>query len=237
MDVSSLGTPRIAITSVPRVVPTGYGPDAADTVAAGLVAGVAEAGGTPVMLPVTDPSLASRQLDGIEGLVLSGGQDLDARAFGGERHPRSTWLDPERDRWELELFAAARERGLPVLAICRGLQLATAALGGTLIPHLDGHDAGDGHAERTHPVAVVPESRLAAATGGGTLEVNTLHHQAVATLPPQLRPSAYDPEGLLEGAEAVDGSWLLAVQWHPELMRERAGGQDLFDALVAAARA
>jgi len=232
---SDSSRPRIGVTAVPRSVPTAYGSRDADTAERGLVDGVARAGGVPLLLPVVAADLAPAQLDGLDGLLLSGGQDVDIVPFGGERHPASTWLDPARDLHEAALWRAARAAGLPVLAICRGLQLSCLLEGGELIAHLDGHNAGDRHAEVRHPATVEP-GVLRDATGAAELAVNSLHHQAVATPPPGWTVVARSEDGVIEAVEADGEGWYLGVQWHPELMLEDAtAGQPIFDALVAAA--
>jgi putative glutamine amidotransferase len=226
--------PVIAISSVPRDVPTGYGGDRADTVAAGVVAGVVAAGGIPLMLPVVDPSLASLQLRPADALLLAGGQDLDLPDTGlGEER----WIDPARDRHEFALWEEARRRQLPVLGVCRGLQLANVALGGTLEPHVDGHDAGDEHATRLHRVAVDPGTRLDALLSERTVDVNTIHHQTIGALGAGLVACARAPDGVVEAAETSPGEpWFVGVQWHPELIRGLPAGQPLFEGLVRAAR-
>ncbi|UGS35998.1 gamma-glutamyl-gamma-aminobutyrate hydrolase family protein [Capillimicrobium parvum] len=227
--------PRIAITAVPRIVPTAYGRRDADTAERGMVHGVVAAGGTPIILPVVAEQLAAAQLSGVDGLVLSGGQDLDATLFGAEPHPSSTWLDAARDRHEIALWKAARAAGIPVLGICRGLQLAVCVEGGDLEPHLDGHNAGEAFHDVRHRVRVTPGSRLAAILGSGEAAVNTLHHQAVRRLPAGWRPVAVADDGLVEGAEPEQGPWFVGIQWHPELMLDQPAGQAMFDGLVAAA--
>jgi putative glutamine amidotransferase len=231
--------PRIAVTAIPRVVPTAYGRRDADTVERNLVRGVVDAGGVPLVLPVTPPALAAGQLGGVDALILSGGQDLDAELFGGTRHPASTWLDPDRDRHEVALFHAARASEIPVLGICRGLQLAAAATGGRLAPHIEGHDAGERYREVRHPVRLDGPSALRSALGDvdvDELVVNTIHHQAVDAAPAAWRVVARADDGTIEATEATDGAWLLGVQWHPELILDEPAGQALFDALAAAAR-
>lgn len=237
MSVSTGHLPLIGITAVPRDVTTGYGPDRADTASRGMVAGVVRAGGVPVVLPVVERALAARQLDGVHGLVLSGGQDLDAALRGEARHPASRWLDADRDRHEVALLRAAMEHGTPILGICRGLQLAVDVLGGRLVAHLDGHDSGTRDLASGHSVSVRAGSHLAAAVDAATIRVNSLHHQAIEQLPAALRSVARaEEDGTLEAAEGQAGrSWFLGVQWHPELMLDEPGGQCLFDALAARA--
>ena len=221
---------------MPRVVPTAFGHRDADTAERGLIDGIVRAGGVPLLLPVVAAELVGGQLAGLDGLVFSGGQDIDIVEFGGERHPASTWLDPARDRHEAALWHAARAAEVPVLAICRGLQLSCLLEGGELIPHLDGHDAGERYAEIRHAAKVEP-GLLREATGRADLTVNTIHHQAVRTPPPGWRVTARSDDGVIEAVEADGGGWYLGVQWHPELMLDDPiVGQPLFDAVVAAAR-
>jgi putative glutamine amidotransferase len=224
--------PLIGITAIPRTVQTMYGPADAHTCTDALTSSVAAAGGVPVLLPVVPAEHAALQLRGLDGLVLAGGQDVDPRSYGGSPPGDGAWVHRGRDEHELALLAAARAAGLPLLGVCRGLQLANVALGGDLIEHVEGHDAGDRFAHDLHPVQVADGTLLARATGGGEIAVNSLHHQVVGALAAGLRASATAADGLAEAAEAVDGSWLVAVQWHPELMGAVPGGLDLFEALV-----
>jgi putative glutamine amidotransferase len=209
-----------------------YGPADAHTSTDALTSSVMAAGGVPVLLPVVPAEHAALQLRGLDGLVLAGGQDVDPQTYGRAPAADGAWVHRGRDQHELALLAAARSAGLPVLGVCRGLQLANVMLGGDLIEHVDGHDAGARFALDLHPVRVEDGTLLARATGGGELAVNSLHHQVVGSLAAGLRASACAADGLPEAAEALEGSWFVAVQWHPELMGAVPGGQDLFDALV-----
>lgn len=181
---------------------------------------IALAGGLPVEL-ARDADVESlvRRLD---GLVLSGGADVDPANYGAAPDEQLGPTEPERDEWELALLRAARAVGLPVLAICRGLQLVNVALGGTLRQHVE-LDEGVGHPqwdvsgrEATHTVIVTPES-MTADLFSAEIGVNSLHHQVVEVVAPSLVVSAVAPDGVIEGLESDDGS-ILAVQWHPELL-------------------
>ena len=225
--------PLIAVTAVPRTIETGYGPDLGDTVTAGLVQGVVDSGATPICLPIVNSKLAAEQLRAVDALVLAGGQDLST---GGEMD-KDAWVDPQRDEHEITLWKEASSRGLPILGICRGLQLANVILGGTTVPDLPGHNAESSYREIVHPVEVEPGSRLAAAVGDtASIEVNTLHHQAIDRAAAPLTVTGRASDGTIESAELITpDSWFLGVQWHPELMLPMPGGQPLFDALAHAA--
>ena len=228
--------PVVGITPVPRNVPTGYGGDRADTVARGMVAGVVAAGAVPLILPVVEPRLAAMQLRNVDALVLSGGQDLDLSDPDSAADP-SRWIDPARDRYEFALWEAAKERRLPVLGVCRGMQLVNVALGGSLDAHIDDHDAGDRHASEPHEISLEPGSRLATLVGADSALVNTIHHQAVSSLGDGLAVVARAADHTVEAVESgPDEPWFVGIQWHPELMLDGRGGQPLFDGLIEAAR-
>jgi putative glutamine amidotransferase len=200
---------------------------------------VAEAGGIPVLL-APEPGIAG-VLGRLDGLVLSGGGDIDPARYGAERDPGCGPASAERDTAELALCHAALASGLPLLAICRGLQIVNVALGGTLhqhLPYIVGHD---GHSPEpgcygSHPVTVAEGSRLATVLGQTHVSVPTHHHQAVDTLGAGLIPVAWAQDGIVEAAEfatrAAAAPFMLAVQWHPEAGDDPA----LFDGLIGAAR-
>lgn len=234
----STTSPRIAISSVPRPIQTGYGADHADTVVRGAITAIATAGAAPLVLPVTDPSLAASQLQGVSGLVLSGGHDLAITLPDPNVEDADRWIDPDRDAHELALWEHAVRTGLPVLGICRGAQLVNHARGGETVAHLEGHDAGASHETATHEVTATSGSRLADICGTGPFPVNTIHHQAVGAVGTGLHVTATDAGGNVEAVESDEGGpWFVGVQWHPELMGSAPAGQGLFDALVAAANA
>ena len=201
---------------------------------------VTEAGGVPVLLPPV-PGVASA-LSRLDGLILTGGGDVDPAGYGAEQDPRTSRVQPERDQAELELLAAALADGVPVLGICRGMQLLNVARGGTLHQHLPeegGHRPAPG-TFGSHPVRLDPGSRLASILGPGrgtdlTLDVPTAHHQGIARLGDSLVPVAWAQDGLVEAVELAPGpgrrSFALGVQWHPEASQDRR----LVSALVTAA--
>ena len=237
-----MSAPRIGVTGVVRAW------DGGDRtgVNSAYVRSVLAAGGVPVILsPLLGPSYAMRALDGIEGLLLTGGEDLDPAWYGTAPSPR---LDPpsrERDLFELAAFAAARQRELPILGICRGIQLVNVALGGTLFQDLPTERPGAvdhyptaGRDARTHAVRLEPGSRAAAALGVTSLTVNSFHHQAPDRLGSGLVASGWSEDGLVEALESgTEAPWLLAVQWHPEEMHADSAAPErgLFRALVEAA--
>ena len=150
----------------------------------GYLDGVVAAGGLPVVLPSLDPALADAAIDGIDGLLLTGGGDIDPRRYGAEPEPETGPPDHERDAWELALVAAARRADVPILGICRGAQVLNVASGGTLVQHLpareaDGHDDLDRAAHEVHDVVVALDSTLHLALGASSVRANTLHHQSV----------------------------------------------------------
>jgi len=181
---------------------------------------VAAAGGLPVGLSRDAP--VDCIVERIDALVLSGGADVDPARYGRARDPGCGDVEPERDAWELSLVAAALSARLPVLGICRGIQVLNVALGGTLVQDL-GPEAGDGHSRLdvarevpVHAVRLEPGT-LAAAVYGTELRVNSLHHQAVDDLGAGLVVSGRSPDGTVEALE-LPGSPVLAVQWHPEML-------------------
>ncbi|MER6714195.1 gamma-glutamyl-gamma-aminobutyrate hydrolase family protein [Streptomyces sp. NPDC000877] len=193
---------------------------------------VQRAGGLAAMLPPDEPERAVETVARLDGLVIAGGPDVEPVRYGAEREPRTGPPAPERDAWELALIDAALAAGVPLLGICRGMQLLNVALGGTLVQHLDGHAEVVG-VFGGHPVKPVPGTRYAAIVPEET-SVPTYHHQAVDRLGEGLLPSAYAADGTVEALELPSGQgWVLGVQWHPEM------GEDVrvMRALVEAAAA
>ncbi|NUO63458.1 MAG: gamma-glutamyl-gamma-aminobutyrate hydrolase family protein [Gemmatimonadaceae bacterium] len=205
---------------------------------------IAGAAMLPLVVPPLDTARADEIVAAVDGIVLTGGEDVDPARYGAARHPATEGLHGARDGWEIALLAAARAARRPVLAICRGIQVANVALGGTLVqdlpserPSAIAHARSDDREERVHDVDVTPGSRLAAALGATHLRVNSSHHQALDRVAPGLAVTAAAPDGVVEGAEWTgdDGWWMLGVQWHPEELVRTAEGWDR--ALFAAFRA
>lgn len=193
---------------------------------------VEDAGGEPVdLLPGTE------SLPELDGLLLPGGWDVDPSFYGEERDAKVKETDPELDATELRLFRQAREREIPILGICRGQQVINVAMGGSLVQHLENHDArAIGRKHLAHAVAVDPSSELGRATGDERIRVNSLHHQAVGKLASGLHQTARGEDGTVEGVESEDGL-VVAVQCHPEeLTEEFPWARRLFERFVARAR-
>jgi putative glutamine amidotransferase len=195
---------------------------------------IVRAGGQPVVLPPAgDPSAA---LDRLDGLVIAGGGDLDPARYGAVPHERVSHVRGFRDEAELALAARAIARGVPLLGICRGLQVLNVALGGTLHQHVPDVVGDTRHCPEPgvfgrFPVTVTAGSRLAKALREETATVPHYHHQAVDRLGTGLTASAY-ADGLIEAAEVDEHPFALGVQWHPEMDEDVR----LFTALVDAAR-
>ena len=202
---------------------------------------VTASGGVAVLLPPqpSPEAAASAVLDGIDGLILTGGLDVQPELYGAPRHPLTDPARADRDAWELALLAGARERGIPVFGICRGLQLINVAYGGTLHQHLpealgtERYRIGGGvFAENT--VEVDADTKLAGLLGAGPFGIHSYHHQGVDRVGDGLVVTARTDDGLVQAFEAPGDDYLVAVQWHPE---ENSADRRLFLGLVAAADA
>jgi putative glutamine amidotransferase len=201
------------------------------------VRAVEMAGGLPLLVPplAEDASLAAL-MERLDGLLLPGGDDVDPAEYG-ERVDGSQPPNRGLDRLELAAARWAVRRDLPTLGICRGQQVINVALGGSLVQHMDGHAPEGARDWLHHGFRVESGSRLARVLGDpvGTLQVNSHHHQAVKTLGEGLVAVAWADDGTIEGIEAPDRRWLLAVQFHPEdLVPEHEASRRLMEAFVAA---
>ena len=205
------------------------------------------AGGIPVLLtPHFTPDVQAVLWQRLDGLVLTGGGDIDPARFGEARHPTVDDVAPARDELEIALTHRALSDDVPLFAICRGLQVLNVALGGSLvqdiaseIPGALPHSQKAPRDEPTHPVKVLGEgTRLGHVLGRLELEVNSMHHQAIGKLGEGLTPVAWAPDGVIEGVEMADADrFVLAVQWHPEeLVGRDVAARSLFAAIVDAAR-
>lgn len=214
------------------------------------VGAMENAGLVPLIVPpLSDPHAGDRILAGVDGLVLTGGEDVAPEYFGEERHPKLGRVNQARDATELALIAAARRLRMPLLAICRGIQVLNVERGGSLIQDIAAQRPGalehDGHSgardTSLHSVDLEEGSIVSLGTGARRLDVNSLHHQAIARLGEGLRVTGIAPDGIIEAVESTEDWWVLAVQWHPEEMdgSARQGGEPgpLFKAFGEAVRA
>ena len=215
--------PRIGITTSPLRGADYYAP---------YRRAVEAAGAEPVELTPGTVTLPR-----VDGLLLPGGWDVDPSLYGEEKDEKVGPIDPELDASELSMFRQARERGLPVLGICRGQQVINVALGGSLVQHLDDHDVrGHGRSHLAHTIEVNPESELGRAALKHKVRVNSFHHQAVKNLAPGLQQTASGEDGTVEGVESDDGL-IVAVQCHPEeLTTDLPWARRLFERFVSRAR-
>lgn len=204
------------------------------------------AGGIPIILP---PQLGpvDTLLSRIDGILLSGGADIDPARYGDDTvHPETYGIDPLRDEFELALVHAALDRDLPILCICRGIQLLNVALGGTLYQHVpDQFPGGLSHrqqalgippSEPSHTIRAEPGSMLEAIYGSSLINANSFHHQAIKDLAPPLRIEGRTDDGLIEAVSLPGHSFVFGVQWHPEMMfQSHAEHLRPFEHVVAAA--
>jgi len=242
MTQSSNFPPLIGITT--------YGRDKENhfTLPAEYVDAVRRAGGIPVLIPAGETHIDAL-LERLDGLILSGGGDVDPELYAGNSHIEIYMIDPERDSSEVALARTVAANGTPTLGICRGIQVLNVALGGSLVEHLP-DEVGEGITHRNpppghaqissyvlHPLTVDGESRLADILGKSEIEPASWHHQAVRRLADGLQVVARAEDGTIEAAELADHPWLVAVQWHPEITAaDDPTQQRLFDAFVQAAR-
>jgi putative glutamine amidotransferase len=206
------------------------------------VRAVEKAGGTPVLLAPAPAAEVAARLAAVDGLILTGGDDVDPALYGEPAHPTSKWTR-ERDTFELAAVREALERDMPVLAICRGQQVLNVALGGTLVqdipdqrPEAGAHKLkGVPRWEVAHEVEVTAGTRLRAIVGADVVGVNSFHHQAVRDVGRGLVVSARSRDGIIEGVELPDRRFVVGIQWHPEAMwNQEPDHQELFRALVGA---
>jgi putative glutamine amidotransferase len=207
---------------------------------------VQAAGGIPVLLtPHFTPEVQAALWQRLDGLLLTGGGDIEPGRFGEPRHPTVDDVAPARDELEIGLTRRALADDVPLLAICRGIQVLNVALGGTLVqdiaselPGALAHSQTAPRHEPTHAVKVMGEgTRLGRVLGAAEIAVNSLHHQALKRLGEGLSPVAWAPDGVIEGVEMAGERFVLGVQWHPEeLVGHDPAARHLFAAVVDAAR-
>jgi putative glutamine amidotransferase len=209
------------------------------------VRSVQNAGGIPILIPLglREPELQVI-LERVDGLLFTGGGDIDPARFKGQAHPSVHQVDPDRDEVEIHLVKGAIRTEKPFLGICRGIQVANVALGGDLYTDIASYLPGSLKHEHvnarpwshlSHSIQVEAGSRLAEILGGTQFEVNSLHHQAVSRLAGDFQAAAYAPDGVLEAFELPGHPFGFAVQWHPEWLQDHPPMRALFRAFVRAA--
>jgi putative glutamine amidotransferase len=233
---SSASSPLIGISSYLEPARFGVWDTPAAVLPRGYLDGMVAAGGTPVLLPPAGEWTADH-VSRLDALVVSGGADIDPDVYGAERHPASGPARPDRDGTEWTLVELALELRLPLLGVCRGMQMLNVVLGGTLHQHLPDEVDNSDHlpAPGTFgrvPVKIAGGSRLAGILGE-LVEVNCHHHQALERLGDGLVPVAWAEDGTVEAVELPGDTFAIGVQWHPE---EDGVDRRLFEALVGEAR-
>jgi putative glutamine amidotransferase len=204
---------------------------------------VEAAGGVPVLLPHLNGESLGHVVEQIDGLLLTGGEDVHPGRYGQEIRFQNGAISQARDGFEIELLRAFLPSGKPVLAVCRGIQVLNVVTGGTLIQDLPAETRQLHHAQRaattvpTHSVRLLERSRLARAVGATVLEVNSHHHQAVDRVAPELTAVGWSEEGIVEAVESRGEAYIVGVQWHPERLAATRGIQHrIFESLVQACR-
>jgi putative glutamine amidotransferase len=209
------------------------------------VQAILRAGGSPILLPVGLDGERLEQVRALlDGVLLTGGDDIDPMIFNGEPHPRVAGVDPGRDNLELSLASWAVQSGVPFLGICRGCQVVNVALGGSLytdipdqVPAAERHHhlKGEPRSRLAHQVQVEPGSCLAGILGQTSLPANSSHHQSAKDVPAGLCISARAPDGVIEALELPEHPFGLSVQWHPEWLPDAPAHQAIFTAFIRAA--
>ena len=228
--------PVIGITSYAQDARWGVWHLPAALVPLAYVDAIEKAGGRAIVIPPAEDDI-EETLDALDGVVFSGGADVDPAHYGAEPHPETDVPQTRRDAGEMALLRAALDRDMPTLAICRGFQLLNVARGGDLVQHLPEHVGNDVHKQvpgefAVHPVEVKEGSRLAGIVGASS-DVTSHHHQALGRVGEGLVESAWAADGTLEAVEDPSQRFVVGVQWHPEAGEDAA----LFDELVEQARA
>jgi gamma-glutamyl-gamma-aminobutyrate hydrolase PuuD len=226
--------PRVGISTYREPARWGEWNLPADLLPADYSGAVQDAGAVAVLLPPAPEDHAAPALDGVHGVIIAGGADVEPSHYGAERHPKTGGAREDRDGWELALVRAALDRDMPLLAICRGAQVLNVALGGTLIQHLPDVVGSDLHApvvgdHGRHAVRLEAGSRLAAVCGE-RIEVATHHHQAIDDLGDGMIACAWADDGVIEAVVLPGRAWAVGVQWHPEAH----AGDALFAGFVSA---
>jgi putative glutamine amidotransferase len=235
----SYGLPRIGLTTYRERAVFGVWDETTDLLPATYADSVHVARGVPMLLPPAAAfgdvhASAEAALDGVHGLVLTGGADVDPGRYDAKRDRHTGSERPDRDSWEIALVAAALRRDLPLLGVCRGMQVLAVALGGTLTQHLPDLVGNSSHrpivgTHGRHGVRLAEGSRIAGILGA-VADVATYHHQSVDQLPDTVVANGWTDDGTVEAFEVCDATWAMGVQWHPEVH----DGEALFNAFVDA---
>jgi putative glutamine amidotransferase len=224
-----------------RKYPTAY---AFDYLKRSYYEAVERSGGVPIVLPNTRRiKLVDRFLSIVDGLIISGGNDVDPKFYGERKKAKNLSITRERDLFEIALVRKTKDQQVPILAICRGMQLVNVALGGDLFQDfsfeerfIDHTLEGSALYNKRHPVIIQEESKLFHIIGKRKIMVNTSHHQMVKNVASGLIATAWsEKDGVIEAVESGDGHFLLCVQWHPELLKDKSSTA-LFDSLIQYAR-
>lgn len=237
LAVTAPSAPRIGLTTYRETAAWGVWNETADLLPASYADCVAGAGAIPLLLPPAALNLAhgaEAALDGVHGLVLAGGADVDPARYGAKRDAHTGPARPDRDAWEIALARTALDRGMPLLAICRGMQVLNVALGGDLLQHLPDSVGNDTHCPTVgehgrHPVRLSGHTKVGELLGGNAT-VATYHHQGVDRLGSGLVATGWAEDGTVEAVERDGRAWVVGVQWHPEVH----DGERLFAGLRAA---
>lgn len=239
--------PLIGLTPTPEVKEQEHGTFRLHTLNEAYSKAVLAAGGMPVMLPTVNDDIESL-LDRLDGVIITGGGDIDPAIFRQEKHETTEQIDAERDAFELALVHAARKRDMPLFGICRGLQVLNVALGGTLVQDIDAliPDATEHrqqkeklhHEERPQTAKLADGSHpLRDMVQADEMEINTFHHQCIGDLASGLQAIATSDDDVIEAVHAPDMAFGMAVQWHPELLQHKYDDHAaIFRAFVEAAR-
>lgn len=226
--------PRIGLTAYREPARWGVWDEAADLLPVSYARSVSAAGGLPLLLPPSPNEWAGAVLDGVHGLILTGGADVEPARYQAEPEPRTDRPRRDRDSWELALTRVALERDLPILAICRGMQILNVALGGSLTQHLPDRIGTEEHSPTPgrhgrHAVRLAPGTRLHDVIGANCV-VATYHHQAVDLLGTGLTAVGWTEDGVVEAVELAGKRWVTGVQWHPEVTDSAALFGNFIDA-------
>jgi putative glutamine amidotransferase len=237
--------PCVAVTT--SISPSADGRPERATLNSAYLNALQDAGAVPVLItPQFDEATIRALMASVSGLVLTGGGDIYPALYDEAPHEKTAGVAVSRDRMEIEALRIALDANMPVLAICRGMQLLNVALGGSLyqdlpsqcpsdVNHSQTDNGANARGDTTHAVRVEPTSCLASVLAATELATNSMHHQALKALGDGVRAVAWAPDGVIEGVEMPAERWVLGVQWHPEeLYRAHHHARRLFEAFVSA---